>query len=151
MYLAQTFKFRFGEKQDFFHCTFYPNFFVRRIKECVVYFLYIDGELMGPYKTYSNADFYDQSFEIIELIHENKVLVLESRQVSQEVLREKLYLRLASYEDIKRNTVFFEYVNNRLNGPFSLHTDISLNDTGLVKKLNLQQIYVINERQNFKK
>lgn len=150
MYLAQTFKLRYGEIPDFFHCCFAPSFFVRRIKEQVVYFLYIDNQLSGPYKTYSNADFYDQSFEFYELIYEKKVLVLEPRQVSQEVLKQKIYLRTAIFDDIQRNTVFFEYNNAQLSGPITLPTDISIHDTGLIAKLKNEKIFVINERQNFK-
>jgi len=150
MYLAQTFKFRYGEIPDFFYCSYDPSFFVRNIKERVVYFLYIDNQLSGPYKTYWDAEFYNQAFEFYELIHEKKVLVLEPRQVSQEVLKQKIYLRTASFDDIERNTIFFEYNHSGLRGPFALETDISIHDTVLLQKLNDKQLFVINERQNFK-
>jgi|SRR5690554_4477918 len=150
MYLAQTFKFRYGEISDFFICNYFPEYFVRYMKERVVYFLYIDGQLSGPYKTYWDCMEMDFAFELYELIHEKKVLVLEPRQVSQEVLKQKIYLRTASFDDIERNTIFFEYNHSGLRGPFALETDISIHDTVLLQKLKDKQLFVINERQNFK-
>ena len=150
MYLAQTFKFRYGELTDFFVCKTFPEKEgVCSMKEKVLYFLYIDGKILGPYKTYHDCRYVWQAFELYQLIHENKILVIESRRVSQEITQEKLYLRTAAYEDLERNALFWEYANKSLNGPFQMYTDISAHDSVLIQKIKEGTIFIINEKQKF--
>ena len=151
MYLSQTFKLRYAEIPDLFVCNSFPNTGVRFLKERALYFLFLNGVVYGPYKTYYNSSVIVEAFDIYELIHENKVLVIEPRQVAQEVVREKLYLRKAVYDDMERNTVYYEYVNKQLFGPYTMQTDASANDTVLNRKLQQGIIYIINEKQKFER
>lgn len=148
MYLVQTFKFRYGELTDLFLCNSFPQSGVRCLKERYLYFLYIDGKISGPYKTPESCREVSAAFELMELVHANKVLVIEPRQVAQEVLQEKLYLRIANYDDLCRNTIYFEYVNRNIYGPYYMQTDISPTDNILLQKINSGCVFIINERQN---
>ncbi len=149
MYLVQTFKFRFGEFSDFFNGDMITGRGVQNLKERVVYFLYIDGKITGPYKTYSNGSDLGQFMDMYSKVLDHKVLVIEPRAVAQEVATYKLYLRVASYDDIERNTIFYEHRDKKLFGPFALVTDISVYDTHLIQRINEGKIFVINERQKF--
>lgn len=148
MYLVQTFKFRYGELTDLFLCNSFPQSGVRCLKERYLYFLYIDGKLSGPYKTPENCKEVSAAFELMELVHDQKVLVIEPRQVAQEVLQEKLYLRIANYDDMCRNTIYYEYVNKNIYGPYYMQTDISEHDIMLINKLKAGSVFIIYERQN---
>ena len=148
MYLAQTFKLRYGELPDLFLCFNYPKSGVRCMKERVLYFMYIDGKISGPYRTYGNSNEMGQAFEIYELICNQQILVLEPRQVAQEVLQRKLFLREANYDDLERNTMYFEYGNSKIIGPYYMQTDICEHDMGLITKIQSKKIFIINERQD---
>lgn len=151
MYLLQTFKFRFGELSDLFICNSFPQTGVRYIKEKFLYFLFIDGKIFGPYKTHRDCKEVGLAFEIYELVVDKKVLVIEPRQISQEVASDKMYMRLAKFDDLERNTLYYEYVNKNLFGPYMMTTDISDHDSVLITKINNGIIYVINEIQKFKR
>jgi len=148
MYLAQTFKLRFGEFHDLFLCFNYPKAGVRCMKERVLYFMYIDGKISGPYRTYGNSNEMGKAFEIYELISNQQILVLEPRQVSQEVLQQKLFMREALYDDLERNTLYFEYQNNQIYGPYLMQTDICEHDVALIQKIQAKKLFIINERQD---
>lgn len=151
MYLAQTFKFRYGEFTDLFICNTFPQKGVRCIKERFLYFLFLDGKIFGPYKTHQDCKEIGLALELYQLVHEKKVLVIEPRQVSQEVITEKLYLRTAAFEDLERNTLYYEYVNKNLYGPYMMITDISEFDDQLIRKINQETIYIISEKQIFER
>lgn len=151
MYLSRTFKLRHAELHDFFVCHSFPKNGVRFLKERVLYFLFINGSVYGPYKTYYNCTDIGANIEMRQLIYEQKALVIEPRQVAQEVTSEKLYMRKAVYDDMERNTLYFEYTNKQLFGPYSMETDISEFDTKLISKLNNGLIFIINEKQMMKR
>lgn len=151
MYLSQTFKLRYGEPADFFICDAFPKNSKRCMKERVMYFLYINGKLTGPYKTHRNCNEVGSAFELIELLHYNYVLVIEPRQVAQEVLQQKLYLRSASVNDLERNTLYFEHQNKNLLGPFVMQTDLCEFDDHLIRKIQADKIFIINERQQLER
>lgn len=151
MYLAQTFKFRYGEIPDLFLCFSFPKTGVRCAKENVLYFLYLEGKILGPYKTHSDCRETGLAIELYQLVHENKVLVIEPRQVAQQVISEKLYLHTATFEDMERNTLYYEYNNKKLYGPFMMETDIAMHDVNLLRKLENQVLFVISEKQTFER
>lgn len=151
MYLIQQFKFRYGEFSDLFICNSYPQQGVRCIKERFLYFLYINGKILGPYKTHRDCREVGLAMELYQLVYENKVLVIEPRQVAQQVAIEEMYLRTATVEDMERNTLYYEYVNKNLMGPFMMVTDISSYDTNLLRKIENGIIFIVNEKQSFRR
>lgn len=149
MYLIQQFKFRYGEFSDLFICNSYPQKGVRCIKERFLYFLYINGKILGPYKTHRDCREVGLAMELYQLVYENKVLVIEPRQVAQQVAIEEMYLRTATVDDMERNTLYYEYVNKNLMGPYMMVTDISPYDTNLLRKIENGIIFIVNEKQSF--
>jgi|GEM_PF-5284404 len=149
MYLIEKFKFRYGEFADLFICNSYPQRGVRCIKERFLYFLFLNGKISGPYKTHRDCREVGLALELYQLVYENKVLVIEPRQVAQQVVTEEMYLRTATVDDMERNTLYYEYVNKNLSGPFMMITDISAYDTNLIRKIENGLIFIVNEKQSF--
>lgn len=149
MYLIQTFKFRYGEFTDLFLCNSYPKKGVRCIKERFLYFLFLNGKISGPYKTHRDCREVGLALELYQLVHENKVLVIEPRQVAQQVVSEEIYLRTATVDDMERNTLYYEYVNKNLVGPFMMITDLCEFDFHLLRKISSGIIFIVNEKQSF--
>lgn len=104
---------------------------------------------MGPYKTHRDCREVGLAMEIYQLVYENKVLVIEPRQVAQQVAIEEMYLRTATVDDMERNTLYYEYVNKNLMGPYMMVTDISAYDTNLLRKIENGIIFIVNEKQSF--
>lgn len=151
MYLSQTFKFRYGELTDLFICNSFPQKGVRCIKERFLYFLFLNGKILGPYKTHRDCREVGLALELYQLVCENKVLVIEPRQVAQEIASEEMYLRTATIADMERNTLYYEYVNKNLIGPFMMITDLCEFDCHLLRKIENGIIFIVNEKQSFDK
>lgn len=122
---------------------------IQRLIECMVYFEYTDGKLRGPYKTPSNGSCPDRFYQIYTMILRKEILLLEPRAVAPFLFQKKVWYKKANSEDIERNTLFFELSQDRLLGPWTIDHDITSYDTVLINKINNNQIYVINERQQF--
>lgn len=157
MYVWKMFKFREADFLDIF--IEYPrrefldgewkNFHCQRLRDCVVYFLYQDGKLSGPFKTSTEVDCPERFLSMYIHFVKHQILVLEPRQVAQEVFSKKVWFRPANFLDIERNTIFFEYNKKDLLGPWTLPYDLTIYDDNLIKKINQKTLYVVNEQQKF--
>lgn len=157
MFVWKHFKFREADFADIF--IEYParnfsdgkwiHYKCQRIKERVVFFKYKNGILSGPFKTSSMIDCPDVFYELYVSFVQREIMLLEPRQIAQEAFSKKVWFRPANFDDIERNTIFFEYNKVDLLGPWTLPYDLSDNDVFIVQKLNQKRLYVVNETQEF--
>lgn len=157
MYVWKIHKFREAELNDLifeyemriFEEKKWKKVKFQRLRERVVYFLYIDNHLTGPYKTPDNGENPERFFEIYCHLLRKEVLMLEPRTVAPSVCKKKVWFRTASMEDIERNTIFFELHNDNLVGPWTIPYDLTPYDEQIIKKIKQEKIFVVYERQQF--
>ena len=157
MYVWKNHKFREAEIGDIVieypHRIFaegkWQNIKLQRLRERVVYFLRIDNQLSGPYKTPSNGECPERFLEMYCHLLRHEVLLLEPREIAPAVLRKKVWFRTATIDDIERNTIFFEYNNENLLGPWTLPYDLTPHDEQIINKIQQEKIFVVYERQQF--
>lgn len=157
MYVWKMFKFREADFLDIF--IEYPrrefldgewkNFHCQRLRECVVYFIYREGKLSGPFKTTTKSECPERFLDMYINFVNHEILLLEPRQIAQEVFTRKVWFRPAEFDDIERNTIFFEYDKKALLGPWVLPYDLTSYDKEIIQKINKKTLYVVNEQQKF--
>lgn len=157
MYVWKDHKFREAEIGDlileyphrFYADGRWQNTKLQRLRERVVYFLLIDKKLSGPYKTPDNGECPERFFEIYCHMLRHEVLLLEPREIAPAVFRKKVWFRTATIADIERNTIFFEYNDKDLLGPWTLSHDLTEYDEQILRKIKQEKIFVVYERQQF--